>query len=42
LKNRLAEKNVPVIYTRESGAVKIVTNKSGWRLQTMDGQKFQK
>lgn len=40
LKDRLAGRNVPVIYTRESGAVKIVTNKSGWKLQTMDGQKF--
>ncbi|HZL13283.1 MAG TPA: ComEC/Rec2 family competence protein, partial [Verrucomicrobiae bacterium] len=40
LKNRLAEKNVPVIYTRESGAAKIVTDKNGWRLTTMDGQKF--
>ena len=40
LKDRLAGRNVPVIYTRESGAVKIVTDKSGWKLQTMDGQKF--
>jgi ComEC/Rec2-related protein len=40
LKNRLAGKNVPVIYTRDSGAVKIVADRSGWKLQTMDGQKF--
>ena len=40
LKGRLAGRNVPGIYTRESGAVKIVTDKSGWKLQTMDGQKF--
>ena len=40
LKNRLAEKDIPVIYTRSSGAVKIIAGKSGWRLQTMDGQKF--
>jgi competence protein ComEC len=40
LKNRLAGKNVPVIYTRDSGAVKIIADKSGWKLQTMDGQKF--
>jgi len=40
LKNRLAGKNIPVIYTRDSGAVKIVADKGGWKLQTMDGQKF--
>jgi competence protein ComEC len=40
LKERLAEKNVPVIYTRNSGAVKIVTDKSGWKLETTDGQQF--
>ena len=40
LKERLAARNVPVIYTKAAGAVKIVTNKSGWSLQTMDGQKF--
>ena len=37
---RLEQKKIPVIYTRISGAVKIVTDKSGWKLQTMDGQKF--
>jgi competence protein ComEC len=40
LKERLAGKNVPVIYTRTAGAVKIVTDKTGWKLATMDGQKF--
>jgi ComEC/Rec2-related protein len=40
LKNRLAGKNTPVIYTRDSGAVTIITDKSGWRLRAMDGQKF--
>jgi competence protein ComEC len=40
LKEWLAGKNVPVIYTRSSGAVTIVTDKSGWKLQTMDGRKF--
>jgi beta-lactamase superfamily II metal-dependent hydrolase len=40
LKERLEQTNIPVIYTRVSGAVKIVTDKSGWKLQTMDGQKF--
>ncbi|HTV76202.1 MAG TPA: hypothetical protein VMD57_04315, partial [Candidatus Baltobacteraceae bacterium] len=40
LKARLAQKNLPVIYTRESGAVKIIMNQTGWKAQTMDGQKF--
>ena len=40
LKQRLEQKQIPVIYTRDSGAVKIVTDKRGWKLQTMDGQKF--
>jgi competence protein ComEC len=40
LHDRLKQKKMAVIYTRISGAVKIVTDKSGWRLQTMDGQKF--
>jgi ComEC/Rec2-related protein len=41
LKDRLEQKKIPVIYTRTAGAVKIVTDKSGWKLQTMDGQKFE-
>jgi ComEC/Rec2-related protein len=40
LKERLAGRNVPVIYTRTAGAVTILANKNGWELQTMDGQKF--
>jgi len=40
VKERLEQTKVPVIYTRESGAVKITTNKSGWILQSMDGQEF--
>ncbi len=40
LHDRLAQKKIPVIYTRTAGAVKIVTGKSGWKLQTMDGQQF--
>ncbi len=40
LKERLAGKNVPVIYTRTSGAIKIVADKTGWKLGTMDEQKF--
>jgi beta-lactamase superfamily II metal-dependent hydrolase len=40
LKERLAQKGIPVIYTRESGAVKIVIARMGWKAQTMDGQQF--
>jgi ComEC/Rec2-related protein len=41
LKNRVAGKNATVIYTRDSGAVKILADRNGWKLQTMDGQIFQ-
>jgi beta-lactamase superfamily II metal-dependent hydrolase len=41
LHERLGRKNISVFYTRTAGSVKIVTDKSGWRLQTMDGQTFQ-
>jgi beta-lactamase superfamily II metal-dependent hydrolase len=41
LHERLEQKKIPVIYTRISGAVKIETDKAGWKLQTMDGQNFQ-
>lgn len=40
LKARLAGRNVPVIYTRNSDAVTIIARPDGWKLQTMDGQKF--
>jgi beta-lactamase superfamily II metal-dependent hydrolase len=40
LKDRLAVKNVPVIYTRDSGAVTIFARPEGWRLRVMDGQNF--
>jgi ComEC/Rec2-related protein len=40
LKERLEQTRIPVIYTRDFGAVKIVADKGGWKLQTMDGQKF--
>ncbi len=40
LKQRLEQKKIPVIYTRDSGAVKIIADKSGWKLSAMDGQKF--
>jgi len=40
LKDRLEQTKIPVIYTRCSGAVKIIAGKNGWHLQTIDGQKF--
>lgn len=40
LKERLAQKGIPVVYTRESGAVKITIGRTGWKAQTMDGQQF--
>ena len=40
LHERLQQKKIPVIYTRTSGAVKIMTDKSGWKAETMDGQRF--
>ncbi|HTV63821.1 MAG TPA: ComEC/Rec2 family competence protein [Verrucomicrobiae bacterium] len=40
LKDRLADQNVPVIYTRASGAAKIILDKTGWKLQTLDGHQF--
>jgi competence protein ComEC len=40
LKERLAQKGIPTIYTRGSGATTILVNKRGWQLRAMDGQKF--
>jgi ComEC/Rec2-related protein len=40
LHERLGQKGIPVIYTRTVGAVKIVMRPDGWKLKTMDGQKF--
>jgi ComEC/Rec2-related protein len=40
LKDRLEQRDAPVIYTRDSGAVKIVINQTGWKLSAMDGEKF--
>jgi competence protein ComEC len=40
LHERLDQRKIPVIYTRASGAVKIVAQPDGWELKTMDGQKF--
>ena len=40
LKERLEQTALPVIYTRNAGAVKIIADKRGWKLATMDGQHF--
>ena len=40
LRERLEQKKIRVIYTRTAGAVKIETDKAGWKLETMDGQKY--
>jgi beta-lactamase superfamily II metal-dependent hydrolase len=41
LQARLAQRNIPVIYTRTAGAVSIAADRSGWKLRTMDGTKIQ-
>jgi competence protein ComEC len=40
LKERLARRNVPVIYTRTAGAATILARPNGWELRTMDDQEF--
>ncbi len=40
LRERLAQRNIPVLYTRKTGAVTLVAKPDGWELHTMDGQKF--
>jgi beta-lactamase superfamily II metal-dependent hydrolase len=40
LKDRLAQKQIPVIYTRDAGAVKFNVAKSGWKLQMPDGTNY--
>jgi competence protein ComEC len=40
LMDRLGQRNVPVIYTREAGAVTLVARPGGWELRTMQGRKF--
>lgn len=41
LKDRLEQQGVPIIYTSVSGAVKIIASPAGWKLQAMDGKKYQ-
>jgi ComEC/Rec2-related protein len=38
VKEGLEQMGVPVIYTRDSGAVTITVGKAGWKLQAMDGR----
>jgi beta-lactamase superfamily II metal-dependent hydrolase len=38
LRERLKQKNIPVIYTRDSGAVTITVRPEGWSWRAMDGQ----
>jgi competence protein ComEC len=40
LQDRLGRRQVPVIYTREAGAVTLVARPGGWKLRTMSGQTF--
>ena len=40
LKDRLAQRNTPVIYTRAAGAVTIEFTRSGWEARAMDGIRF--
>jgi ComEC/Rec2-related protein len=40
LKDRLGQRGTPVLYTRESGAVKITVNGTGWNVRGMDGPEY--
>ncbi|HOX57143.1 MAG TPA: ComEC/Rec2 family competence protein [Candidatus Paceibacterota bacterium] len=40
LKERLAQRNTPVIYTRSAGAATIEFHKSGWKARAMNGVQF--
>jgi competence protein ComEC len=40
LRERLARRNVPVIYTSASGAVTVTVIGGGWELRTMDGRRL--
>jgi competence protein ComEC len=37
LRERLARRNIPVIYTRQAGAVTLTASPGGWELRAMDG-----
>ena len=40
LQERLAQRNIPVIYTRQAGAVTLKFRPGGWDLRTMSKEKF--
>jgi competence protein ComEC len=40
LKERLEQKGIPTLYTRESGAVKVIVDGKDWQLTAMNGEKF--
>jgi len=40
LRDRLAKRNIPVIYTRSAGAVTLEFRRRGWELRTMGGMKI--
>ncbi|MEJ0088911.1 MAG: ComEC/Rec2 family competence protein [Limisphaerales bacterium] len=40
LRERLAQRNIPVIYMRKAGAVTLTAKPDRWELRTMDGQEF--
>ena len=41
LTERLGRTGIPIFYTRISGAVTILADKSDWKLRTMDEQEFE-
>jgi len=40
LKDRLDQRGTPVLYTRDSGAVKVTVNETGWNVRGMDGPEY--
>jgi ComEC/Rec2-related protein len=41
LRERLARRQLTVLYTRQTGAVTLTTRPGGWELRTMDGRRFE-
>jgi ComEC/Rec2-related protein len=40
LRERLEQRNIPVVYTRQAGAVTLKARSDEWELRAMDGEKF--
>lgn len=38
---RLKQTNLPVLYTRTAGAIQIIASSHGWKVKSMDGQRFE-